>query len=366
MRTAKGYAAKQAALAMLGLPPVAPVEPAFLVQEPTYEGLVKLLMVARPAIGLFNDEGGRFVYGHGMNPDNQVKTAAGLSDLWDGKPINRVRAGDATVMLYGKRLSMHLMAQPKVALHLLSSEDLLDQGLLSRCLVAWPESLAGTRRYRAYDLTTDEHVQQYNERMREIFATLLPLEVDKKTGRPSRILDPPALTIPAKVKRQWESFYNHVEDQLRPDGALAPVRGFGSKLAEHALRLAGIVTLVHDVSAREIGLEAMEAGITLAEFYTSEALRIFGHASMHPDLELADRLFTWCCLQESHPETGEIYVYLSKIYQHGPYGVRDAATARHIVSILESHGWLVRVEGGMELDDAQRREVWWVNLEGTL
>jgi hypothetical protein len=34
--------------------------------------------------------------GHGMNQDNQLKTAAGLSELWDGIRISRVRATDET------------------------------------------------------------------------------------------------------------------------------------------------------------------------------------------------------------------------------------------------------------------------------
>lgn len=363
LRKAKGYAAKQTALGMLGSPPVAPTEPVFLMGEPTYEGLVKLLQVSRPSVGLFNDEGGRFIYGHGMNPDNQIKTAAGLSDLWDGKPVNRVRAGDATVMLYGRRLSVHLMAQPKVALHLLGSDDLLDQGLLSRCLVAWPTSLAGTRTYRAYDLTQDPHVQQYNTRMQDILATPLPLEKDAETGRETRILQPHPLVLSAKVKRRWEEFYDHVEHQLGEDGELTPVQGFGSKLGEHALRLAGILTLVGDIKAREIGPEQMEAGITLAEFYATEALRIFGHAAMHPDLDLAGKLLKWAWGQPPDKETKKTYVYLKQIYQYGPGALREAKTAKQIVSILEDHRWLVRVEGGMKLDEAHRRDVWEVQRE---
>lgn len=350
LRKAKGYAAKQAALSMLGPPPIAPMEPAFLVQEPTYEGLIKLLMVARPAVGIFNDEGGRFIYGYGMNPENQIKTAAGFSDLWDGKPVNRVRSGDATVMLYGRRLSMHLMAQPKVAMHLLGSTDLLDQGLLSRCLVAWPQSLAGTRTYRAYDLTTDADVQKYNARMKAILATPLPLEEDQETGRETHTLLPESLVLPPKTKRLWEAFYDHVEHQLAESGALAPVRGFGSKLAEHALRLAGILTLVDDLEAREIGTEAMEAGMTLAEFYAGEALRIFGHAHEHPDLEIARRLLAWV-----EPYA---HVHLRQVYQHGPRPIRDKDTALHILSILEHHRWLQRVPDGMELEGSHRRDVW--------
>jgi Protein of unknown function (DUF3987) len=73
-----------------------------------------------------------------MSDDNKLRTAAGLSELWDGEPIKRVRAGDGTLVLPGRRVAMHLMAQPDVAAIMLSDRMLLSQGFLSRCLVTAP------------------------------------------------------------------------------------------------------------------------------------------------------------------------------------------------------------------------------------
>lgn len=55
-------------------PPIAPLHPLTLVEEPTYEGIVKYLDIGQPSIGLFSDEGGRFFGGHAMSRDNQIKT----------------------------------------------------------------------------------------------------------------------------------------------------------------------------------------------------------------------------------------------------------------------------------------------------
>ena len=101
--------------ASAGCPPRAPWEPTLLIQEPTYEGLIKAFLKGYPSIGLFADEGGRLIGGHAMNADNILKTAAGLSELWDGKRITRVRASDETALLYDRSLSLHLMVQPVVA-----------------------------------------------------------------------------------------------------------------------------------------------------------------------------------------------------------------------------------------------------------
>ena len=95
---------KRIALNHLGPPPQEPLLPVFVAEEPTYEGLVKLLGSGQPSMGLFTDEGGRLLGGHGMNADNQLKTASGLCELWDGKRITRVRSSDSVAVLYGRRV----------------------------------------------------------------------------------------------------------------------------------------------------------------------------------------------------------------------------------------------------------------------
>jgi hypothetical protein len=123
--------------------PQAPLTPMLTCPEPTFEGLCLLFRTGQGALGLFSDEGGHFVGGHALSEDARLRTAAGLSSLWDGSPIKRVRAGkDESYVLLGRRLAMHLMLQPKVASELLSDPLLKDQGLLSRILVSYPQSTA--------------------------------------------------------------------------------------------------------------------------------------------------------------------------------------------------------------------------------
>ena len=119
-------------LVALGSPPSRPLEPLLTCPEPTIEGLHRLLAEGQPSLGLFSDEGGQFIAGHGMSDENRLKTSAALSSLWDGDPVKRVRGGDGVVILPGRRVSMHLMAQPDAAARWLSDPVLADQGLLSR------------------------------------------------------------------------------------------------------------------------------------------------------------------------------------------------------------------------------------------
>src|SRR4029453_18963198 len=191
----------------------------------------------------------------------------GLSDLWDGKPIDRVRAGDGASLLYGRRLSLHLMLQPVVAKPVLSDPLLLGQGLLSRCLLCWPDSTAGQRPYKPIDLTLETAVQRYNARLLEILRTELPVVPGTRNE-----LDPRPLRLQPGAKRLWVAFHDHVERQLGDEQPLASIRGFGSKAAEHALRIAGVLTLINDVAASEKKAEHIQAGIALVQFYLTEAL----------------------------------------------------------------------------------------------
>ena len=149
IKHAKGDRARiKHSLDSLGPAPFPPLEPIMTCGEPTYEGLCKLLAVGLPSVGIFAAEGGQFVGGHGMSDDAKLRTASGLSALWDGEPIKRVRALDGFTALPGRRVTMHLMAQPDVAAIWFGDRLLEAQGLLSRVLLTAPEPASGTRAWR--------------------------------------------------------------------------------------------------------------------------------------------------------------------------------------------------------------------------
>jgi hypothetical protein len=141
-----------------------------------------------------------------------------------------------------------------------------------------------------------------------------------------------------------------VEVRLAEGEQFAPIRAFGSKAAEHALRMAGVLTLVDRMDAKHIDADHMKAGITLAQFYLKEWLRLFHVGTENPDIVLAEKLLSWAQQYDA--------VYLSKVYQFGPYGVRDKQTALRLIAILEGHGWLVRIPGGKNIDGAHRIDAW--------
>jgi hypothetical protein len=97
----------------------------------------------------------------GMSVDAKLRTAAGLSSAWDGEPIKRVRAADGVTVLAGRRLAVHLMAQPDVAAVMLNDPLLGGQGLLSRVLATAPDMSSGTRMWREPSSGTLPTIEKY-------------------------------------------------------------------------------------------------------------------------------------------------------------------------------------------------------------
>jgi hypothetical protein len=337
------------ALDAIGLEPAAPLIPLLTCPEPTFEGLCKLFENGLPSLGVFAGEGGQFIGGHGMSQENKLKTAAGLSDIWDGGLIRRVRSGDGTLILPGRRLAVHLMAQPGVADILFRDRMLTDQGLLSRVLVTAPDTAAGTRLWRDEEPDTDLAIKRYGARVLLILEKPLPLAIGKTNE-----LKPRKLPLAERARGLWVAFADHIEKSIAPNGELAPVAGLANKLAEHAARLAAVLTLVRDIDAAEISAEHMAAGIILAQHYAAEALRLFGTNSINPDLRLARQAIEWMWSSR----WGETAISLPDLYQRGPNAIRESAVAKKIVDILVDHGWLVRIEQGATINSMHRRDAW--------
>ncbi|HEY9787973.1 MAG TPA: DUF3987 domain-containing protein, partial [Candidatus Obscuribacterales bacterium] len=233
--------------------PIEPLDPVFILAEPTYEGLVKKLARGLPSVGLFSDEGGRFIGGHAMSKENWLKTAAGFSEIYDRGCFDRIRAGDGIAKHYGKRLAMHLMIQPDVSNLLLGNRGLKDQGFLSRCLVVRPPYQEKV--YQAVDLSQEFAIRVYRSHVKQILERRLPLSQEQKNSLKPRRLQ---LSIPAK--ELYAQFHDQIQKQVAPGEKLSAIRGFGNKAHDHAARLAATLALFEDIECHEISESNYEAG----------------------------------------------------------------------------------------------------------
>lgn len=337
------------ALKAVGDEPQPPLQPILTTDEPTIEGLAKLFEKGQPSLGLFSDEGGTFLGGHALASENRLRTMAALSSLWDGAPMRRIRAGDGATILPGIRLALHLMLQPQASAGLLADPMAADQGLLSRILVCGPASRAGARFQKTLAETTEPAFRHYEARILDLLERPLPLIEGTRNS-----LQPRRLAFDAKAAAAWGRLADEIERKLAPGGEYEPIRGFANKLAEHVARIAGVLTLVDNAEASAIDTPTLGRAAQIGDFYASEALRLFEAGAVSPEIQQAEKLLEW--LQSAWTEPT---VALVPIYQRGPNFIREKATAKRAVTILEQHGWLVPVEGsGLIVGGKPVREAW--------
>jgi hypothetical protein len=224
----------------------------------------------------------------------------------------------------------------------------VEQGLLSRFLIAAPDSAAGTRLWRDPLPESEAALQRYEKHLLEILEGPLTLAEGKKNE-----LKPRPLPLSLDARCRWIDYANEVEKAIGPGGVLEPIKGFANKLAEHAARIACVLAFVRDRHTSIIVSTEMEAAIALAQYYAAEALRVFEASRVSVDLQLAQKLLSWL-----HKSWSEAAISLPDIYQRGPYAIRDKATAERLVNLLVGHGWLKLMIGGATIAGQHRREAW--------
>lgn len=349
----KGQAALAQAYRDLGPRPEAPVDPTIVMRSGTTQALLKRYITGRPSMGLMSDEGGSWLGGYGMTEDNRLLTISLLSDFWDGKSVQINTVGEGFTALKGRRLAFHLMIQPVLAGRLLGNAEAQGQGFLSRLLVAAPDSIAGTRFVDPDSRQGADHrkaVEEFRDRLSAIIAAPLPVVDD------SPVLRPEVVKFSDQAKLMWWAFYNAIEARLGPDGDLRDVKGFVGKLPEQAARLAvNLAVFEQGARLRELGAPTLARGIQLAEFYLSEALRLFGKGDEDPIMADAQLLSDWL-----RDKWGENLISARAITQHGPSRVRKGGDyIQALIDVLVRHDHLSdQLPGGGMVSGTKVRKAW--------
>ena len=338
-------ASKRADLKALGPEPPAPLKPHIVASSPTIEGIVKHLPELRASLGIMTEEGGALIGGYAMKAENRLATCASFSAMWDGQPLDRWRAGDGVESYTGRRFSAHILVQPVAAEALLSDPMANGQGLLARFLTCRPASRIGTRLRMEKDAAAEAGIGRFAARIRSLLSRPLPLADDTRNE-----LAPPVLPLSQEAREVLTAFAREVEKAQRPGGHFEDARAFASKTAEHASRLAAVLTIYADPDAPEVAGEIMAGATELATFYANEAARLADAAIVPPEVADADRMRLW--LLRSWPEA---CISAGIAAQRGPFKVTDRA--RKALQRLQAHGYLIE-DNGAEVAGKSRKEAW--------
>ena len=308
-----------------------PRAPWLICSEPTAEGLVRSLADGQLAQGIFTDEGGQFIGGHALSEDAELRTIAMLSRLWQGDRIDRVRATNHEhLVLFGRRLSMHLLVQPEVANRMLGKPLYRSQGFLARWLIAAPDSLAGTRLHnpRMPDPADDSRIVKFWHAVGELLTA--PANEDREVGG----LNPPVLALTPEARALLIEAYNEIERAQRDGGDLESVREFAAKAAEQACRIAAVLTLAENPAAISVSGDAMRNALALTQHHIGEYGRLIGSACVPENIVRAQALLDW--VRSKHL----CEVTVRQVTQFGPgRAIRHAAAAKEALRTLAEFGW---------------------------
>jgi hypothetical protein len=233
--------------------------------------------------------------------------------------------------------------QPVILEQLLADPMAQGQGLLARCLIAQPSTLAGSRLFRQVDPLLNPAVVRFNSRLSELL------------NQPQRTWDtgdgfelkPDDLHMTPDASAAWVQFYNQVEEAQAAEAELADARPFSSKAAEHAARIAGVVAVSE--GHNRIQFSHIQGGIELASFYLNEHLRLTGAGRNNKRNSQLRTLYEWM------RDSGPIVSYES-VLQKSPRGVRNlkAQGIKLLLGELTKRGYIRDLAGGVwEVRDVQ-------------
>jgi len=305
--------AKQA-IAAIGDAPKQPLSPSLILNEPTIEGFLKSASTSHAGRAIITDEAGAFLGGHSMTSEKKQYTVTTLSKLWDAADIVMARVGRDTPPIRNKRLTMHLMGQSVIINPLLADPLAQGQGFLARFLTVSAPPRAGFRELKTRATPADYHA--LNAWTEHIYKILASRTVTMREGTQNE-LKPLILTLDDDAFTVWRDYAEDVEKAQRPEGKYEDIKPFASKAAEHALRMAGIFTVIEKEEGQSlIDADIMRRAVELIRFYADEHLRLVKQCSADPRLTGAAQLIEWIKGNRSR------YVYKNDLRQNAPRSTR--------------------------------------------
>lgn len=308
------------------------------INNATVEGVAALLK-NQSHVGIFTAEGGELLGGHSLSNERRSAGLAFYLKAWSAEELSTMRVGTGLNSLLGRRMAMHVLVQPVLLKQLLGDTLANDQGLLARCLIAEPLTLAGTRFYRPANVQRRPEVVAYNERLKALLAIVPNVHPDSDGYE----LVPQELAISKLASQHWVEFYDEVEAKQAPGKEFACIRPFASKAAEQAARIAGVIAMVESSGITQVEEEHMLGGIKIARFYLREHLRLMGSAQQEKSERLPCKLFDWILSAGGN-------VTNAYIQQHCPNEIRKlkAQGINELLSELKKRGYIRETSSGWE------------------
>lgn len=314
--------------------PTRPLRPELISSSPTLPSLISVLKNGVGSHGVFADEAGLMFGGHALNSANELETISTFTKLYDGSKVNRMRMQEEECYtLDNCRLSVNLMAQPIVANSIWENELWMEQGFLARFLIAFPDSLAGTRFWQDLSQVAKGSLERFWSLTEGFINKLIEDECN----------DLVSLTLEASAKEIWVDCYNNIERELRVGGTFYNYKPLANRVPENMLRIAGILALFDDPETELIKEQHIRNAGILTFHHFSETIRMFELRRFNIVQERASILLKWFKEERSGRPVAN-----SDIVQRGPNELRGkgAKGFKEVLEYLEAQGSIKRLQSG--------------------
>ena len=328
-----------------------------IVNEPTFEGLLRTMSRGPGFTCLSNDDAASFFGGHAMSREKKQKTTAGLSQIWSGTRVFSPRADGRDAGVEDVPLSISLMFQPYLNTQVFGDREMVEQGFLARVLPCYPKSTMGTRLFRECPESAERRIMEFANR---VFDTLQQVQALREVHNPSTdrfALQSPLLRLSKGAREVLIGFHDEIEVQLAPGGSLEMVRGFAGRATENATRLAGVIALFDSIYAKEVSEGAAVSACELMRFYIAEFSNLLSLAKLQKDESAAGELGTWLARQYGAGGLG----HDKEISQFGPPSFRKKGDRQEALRVLSEHGWIEMLPKGTVVAGAKRAEAFRVS-----
>ncbi|MBY0379690.1 MAG: DUF3987 domain-containing protein [Burkholderiales bacterium] len=302
--------------------------PELFFEDVTQEAFVSSLAHGWPSSSLWSDEASIVLSGHGMQ-NGSTKFIATLNRLWDGNPFLVHRKTSKNFAVSNRRLTVSLMLQPLLMLHLLQRHDGMSRqsGFLARILITHPTSAMGERLYKE----PPQKLEALDKFHAQITSCLdQSLRLDSKGCHKL-----PILSFSPKAKETWVKFFNEVEQGLNHHRKWLNIQDFASKSSENIARLSALLHLFTGKDSSLIDAELVERAISIIHWHLLEAKQILEPSTQSPDTQNAIKLLNWIKthdLQETSPR------YLQ---QYSP--LREKSKRDKAISLLIDHHFVKEI-----------------------
>lgn len=281
----------------------------FIYEDATPEAIQFGLHENGLSAGIFSDEAGSIFDGQALRDFAMINT------LWSGGSLTVDRRSSPSYVLQDARLTMSLMVQPSIMRKFFDrrGEEARGIGLLSRFLIAQPQSTQGTR-YIDNRPQSWENLDIFHNRIKEILEQSI---ADKNGVAPSRRV----LEFSSEAAAHWRDAYNAIESEMNPGMDLFDVKDYAAKIAENIARMAALFHVIEGGQG-DITLEAVSRANTVCKWYADEFKRLFAPAhQMPPEQIYANELEHWFVkIIQSHRQAR---YKKNDIRQFGPNSLRN-------------------------------------------